>query len=57
MANSIYVFSRMRSTIRSKWGISHEHGRMVYRAVHIPRVTYAARTWFTSSARLAHKGN
>lgn len=29
LRNSIDLFSRIRFTIRSKWGLSHEHGRMI----------------------------
>lgn len=40
------MFLRLRSTRRSKWGMSSDHALLVYRAVYIHRVSYGAEIWY-----------
>lgn len=42
---NVDLFSRLRTTLGSSWGSSRKTASLLYRAVFIPRVTYAARFW------------
>lgn len=39
------VFSRLRGAIGKDWGYSRENAILLYNAVFLPKVTYAARMW------------
>jgi len=45
------LFSRMRSTMKSKYGTSLSFATLLYKAVFCPRVTYAASVWLDSAMK------
>jgi hypothetical protein len=39
------LYSRLRTLTSANWGISHLISRVLYRAVFLPKITYAAEVW------------
>lgn len=43
--SSCELFSRLRSVVRSKWGVSYEHAVLIYKAIYVPRILYGVSAW------------
>lgn len=44
------LFSRLRGVFGKKWGLSRDNALLIYNAVFIPRICYAAKFWETAAS-------
>lgn len=49
MDYSVDMFSRLKGVRKSKWGVSSALAMVLYKSVYVPRITYGASTWYSST--------
>jgi len=50
-SKNLEIFSRLRGVMGCGWGMKREYALLLYRAVFIPRMTYAAEIWAKAASR------